>query len=393
MIAPVMPTYARAPLEFERGEGSWLISTDGEKYLDFGAGIAVNCLGHAHPKLVEALEGQARRLWHTSNLYQIPNQSKLAEKLVQHTFGDTVFFSNSGAEAMELCIKMARKYWAAKGEDRYRIITFDGCFHGRTLATVSSAATNKKLVDGFGPLLEGFDILPFGDHDALNAAAAKPDVAAIMLEPVQGEGGIRPIPHQCQRGVRELCNEHGLLMILDEVQSGAGRTGKLFAHELAGYTPDIMGIAKGIGGGFPLGACVATEDAAQGMVAGTHGSTYGGNPLATAVGNAVMDELTAPGFLDDVGRKAGFLRQRLAELADTHSDLIEEVRGEGLMLGIKFRDGTPVGDAVSAAYDQNMLTVPAGDNTMRILPPLNASDQELGEAVSRLDAACQALKA
>ena len=245
MIAPVMPTYARAPLEFERGEGCWLISTDGEKYLDFGAGIAVNCLGHAHPKLVEALEGQARRVWHTSNLYQIPGQSRLAEKLVEHTFADTVFMTNSGAEAMEMCIKMARKYWSAKGENRYRIITFDGCFHGRTLATVSSAATNNKLVDGFGPLLDGFDILPFGDHDALRAAAAKPDVAAIMLEPVQGEGGIRPIPHQCQRGVRELCDEHGLLMILDEVQSGAGRSGKLFAHENAGLHARHHGHCQG----------------------------------------------------------------------------------------------------------------------------------------------------
>ena len=392
MIAPVMPTYARAPLEFERGEGSWLITTDGEKYLDFGAGIAVNCLGHAHPKLIEALEGQARRMWHTSNLYQIPGQSRLAEKLVEKTFGDTVFFTNSGAEAMEMSIKMARKYWSAKGEDRYRIITFEGCFHGRTLATVSSAATNAKLVDGFGPLLDGFDILPFGDHDALRKYAARPETAAILLEPVQGEGGIRPIPHQCQRGVRELCDEHGLLMMLDEVQSGAGRTGKLFAHENAGYTPDIMGIAKGIGGGFPMGACVATADAAAGMTAGTHGSTYGGNPLAMAVGNAVLDELTAPGFLEDVARKAGFLRQRLAELADTHSDLIEEVRGEGLMIGIKFRDSAPVGDAVGAAYAQKMLTVPAGDNTMRILPPLNVSEADLGEAVNRLDAACQALK-
>ncbi len=392
MIAPVMPTYARAPLEFERGEGSWLIATDGEKYLDFGAGIAVNCLGHAHPKLIEALEGQARRVWHTSNLYNIAGQTALADKLVEYTFADTCFFTNSGAEAMEMSIKMARKYWSAKGENRYRIITFEGCFHGRTLATVSSAATNAKLVDGFGPLLDGFDIVPFGDFEALEAAIG-PETAAILIEPVQGEGGIRPFPHAEQRAIRALCDQHGLLMMLDEVQSGAGRTGTLFAHEQAGYTPDIMGIAKGIGGGFPMGACVATAQAAAGMTAGTHGSTYGGNPLAMAVGNAVIDELTAPGFLDEVKRKAGFLRQRLAELADTHSDLIDDVRGEGLMLGIRWKDTTPVGDAVGAAYAQNMLTVPAGDNTMRVLPPLNCSDADLGEAVNRLDAACQALKA
>lgn len=390
MIAPVMPTYARAPLEFERGEGSWLFTTGGEKYLDFGAGIAVNSLGHANPKLIEALEAQARRMWHTSNLYVIPGQAALAQKLVDNTFGDTVFFSNSGAEAMELCIKMARKYWAKKGENRYRIITLEGCFHGRTIATISSAAYNKKLVDGFGPLLDGFDIV----KPTLEAVreAIGPETAAIMFEPVQGEGGIMPISHEMQRGLRALADEHGILLILDEIQCGAGRTGTLFAHQQAGYEPDIMGIAKGIGGGFPMGAVVATEEAAAGMTAGTHGSTFGGNPLAMAVGNAVMDQLLSEGFLDEVKRKAGFLRQRLAELADTHSDLIQEVRGEGLMLGIRFRDATPVGDAVNAAYAQHMLTVPAGDNTMRILPPLNATDAELNEAVSKLDAACRALK-
>ncbi|MEM9140489.1 MAG: aspartate aminotransferase family protein [Pseudomonadota bacterium] len=392
MIAPVMPTYARAPLTFERGEGSWLITTEGEKYLDFGAGIAVNCLGHAHPKLVEALEGQARRVWHTSNLYHIPNQQSLAERLVDLTFADTVFFTNSGAEAMEVAIKMARKFWSVQGEDRYRIITFDGNFHGRTLATVSSAARNAKLVDGFGPMLEGFDILDFGDLDAVDAAI-EPQTAAIMIEPVQGEGGIRPFPHEDIRALRALCDKHGLLMIMDEIQTGVGRTGALFAHELAGVTPDIMGVAKGIGGGFPLGACLATENAAQGLTAGTHGSTYGGNPLACAVGKAVLDEVAQPEFLDEVKRKAGLLRQRLAELADTHDDLIEEVRGEGLMLGIRWKDNTPVGDAVAAAYEEKLLTVPAGANVMRVLPPLNVTDEELGQAVSRLDAACHGLKA
>ncbi|MEM7742906.1 MAG: aspartate aminotransferase family protein [Pseudomonadota bacterium] len=392
MIAPVMPTYARAPLEFERGEGSWLFTTDGEKYLDFGAGIAVNCLGHAHPKLVEALEGQARRLWHVSNLYDIPNQQRLAKQLVDATFADTVFFCNSGAEAMELAIKIARKHYAAKGEDRHEIITFEGAFHGRTLGTISSVYTNPKLVDGFGPLLPGFINLPFGDHEALKAAIG-PKTAAIMIEPIQGEGGIRPVPHQCLRGLRELCDEHGILLIFDEIQCGVGRSGTLFAHEQAGVTPDIMGIAKGIGGGFPLGACLATEDAAQGMVPGTHGSTYGGNPLGCAVGSAVMDEVTAPGFLDDVKRKASYLRQRLSELQDAHPDLIAEVRGEGLMIGIRFTDAAPVGDMVGLGYAEHMLTVPAAENTMRLLPPLNVSDDELSEAVSRIDAACKAKKA
>ena len=393
MIAPVMPTYARAPLAFERGEGSWLMTAEGERFLDFGAGIAVNCLGHAHPKLVEALESQARRVWHVSNLYDIPRQQELADKLVASTFADTMFFCNSGAEAMELAIKIARKYWSAKGQpERHEIITFDGAFHGRTIATISSAYTNPKLVDGFGPLLPGFKQVPFGDHDAVKAAIG-PQTAAIMIEPVQGEGGIKPVPHQCLRGLRELCDEHGILLIFDEIQCGVGRTGTLFAHEQAGVTPDIMGIAKGIGGGFPLGACLATEDAAQGMVPGTHGSTYGGNPLGCAVGCAVLDEVLAPGFLDEVKRKAGHLRQRLAELADTNPDMIEEVRGEGLMLGVRFKEGTAAIDVVNAAYEGKMLTVPAAENTVRLLPPLNVTDEELSECVSRLDAACQLVKA
>ena len=393
MIAPVMPTYARAPLEFQRGEGSWLMTAEGEKYLDFGAGIAVNCLGHAHPKLVEALEAQARRVWHVSNLYDIPGQKELAQKLADNTFADTMFFCNSGAEAMELAIKIARKYWSAKGQpERTEIITFEGAFHGRTIATISSAYMNPKLVDGFGPLLPGFIQVPFGDHDAVKAAIG-PNTAAVMIEPVQGEGGIKPVPHQCLRGLRELCDEHGILLIFDEIQCGVGRTGTLFAHEQVGITPDIMGIAKGIGGGFPLGACLATEDAACGMVPGTHGSTYGGNPLGCAVGNAVLDEVLAPGFLDEVKRKAGLFRQRLGELADTHSDMIEEVRGEGLMLGVRFKDGTGAMDIVNAAYDANMLTVPAAENTVRLLPPLNASDDDLSQCVKRLDAACAAVKA
>jgi len=392
VISPVMPTYARAPLEFERGEGSWLIATDGTKYLDFGAGIAVNALGHAHPKLVAALEAQARRVWHVSNLYEIPEQRRLAEKLVAETFADTVFFGNSGAEAMECCIKAARKYHHHKGNpERNRIITFEGSFHGRTIATIT-AAGQEKLVKGFGPLLPGFDLVAFGDVDAVKAAIG-PETAAILVEPIQGEGGIRPAPRGFLRALRALCDEHGLLLILDEIQCGMGRTGTLFAHEQAGITPDLMGVAKGIGGGFPLGACLATEEAASGMVAGTHGSTYGGNPLACAVGNAVMDEITAPGFLDDVKRKAGLLRQRLAEIADRHSDVIAEIRGEGLMLGLRLQDAVKNGDFVAAGRAGGVLTVPAGENVVRILPPLNISDEDLAEGVRRLENACQSVKA
>ncbi len=392
MISPVMPTYARAPFEFERGEGSWLIATDGSRFLDFGAGIAVNSLGHAHPKLVAALEAQARRLWHVSNLYEIPEQRQLAERLVDATFADTVFVTNSGAEAMECCIKAARKYFDAKGQpERNRIITFEGSFHGRTLATVS-AAGQEKLVKGFGPLLPGFDHVAFDDIEAVKAAIG-PETAAIMIEPIQGEGGIRPVEHAFMRELRALCDEHGLLLILDEIQCGMGRTGTLFAHEQAGITPDLMGIAKGIGSGFPLGACLATEEAACGMVAGTHGSTYGGNPLACAVGNAVMEEIATPEFLDEVKRKAGLLRQRLAELADANPDIIAEIRGEGLMLGLRLHESVVNGDFVAAGRENGLLTVPAGANVVRILPPLNIADEDLIEGVARLGATCQAVRA
>jgi acetylornithine/N-succinyldiaminopimelate aminotransferase len=385
-----MPTYARAPLAFELGEGSWLISTDGERYLDFGAGIAVNSLGHAHPKLVAALEAQARRLWHTSNLYEVPGQQRLAARLVEATFADTVFFCNSGAEAMELTIKMARKYWSAKGEARHRIVTFEGSFHGRTIATIS-AAGNKKHTDGFGPLLDAFDIVP-PDLEAARAAIGR-ETAGIMIEPVQGEGGIRTVPFELLRSLRTLADEHGLLLIFDEIQTGVGRTGTLFAHEQAGVAPDIMGIAKGIGGGFPMGAVLATEAAAAPLTAGSHGSTFGGNPLAMAVGNAVLDEVLAPGFLEEVARKAGLFRQRLAAVADSHPDIIEQVRGLGLMIGVRVRDGVAQADLVGAARAEHLLTVPAGDNTMRILPPLNCTDDEIAEATRRLDAACAALEA
>ena len=390
MIAPVMPTYARAPLSFEKGEGPWLYDTNGDKYLDFGAGIAVCGLGHTHPRLVEALEGQARRLWHTSNLFNIPGQEDLARKLTDVTFADTVFFTNSGLEAMECAIKMARKFHSHNGDEkRWRIITFEGSFHGRSLATIA-AAGQEKLTAGFGEMPGGFDHVPFGDHDAVKAAITD-ETAAVMIEPVQGEGGIRPVPPQCLRGLRELCDEHGILLIMDEIQSGMGRTGALFAHELAGCTPDIMGVAKGIGGGFPLGACLATERAAAGMIAGSHGSTYGGNPLAMAVGNAVVDAMTEDGFLDHVSEMAGLMRQRLAEVQDEFDDVIEEVRGEGLMLGLKLK--APNGAFVEAARAVKLLTVPAGDNVVRLLPPLIIEPEHVEVAITAIQTACEVMRA
>lgn len=388
MIPAVLPTYNRAPFSFERGEGSWLIEADGRRFLDLGAGIAVNALGHAHPALVAALTEQAGKLWHASNLYHIGPQERLAEALVAATFADTVFFTNSGTEACELAVKMARKYRYDRGEDRTTILTFEGSFHGRSSAGIA-AAGSEKLTRGFGPLLPGFVQLPWGDHDALAEAAGRPDVGAILIEPVQGEGGIRPLPDQCLKGLRDLCDEHGLLLILDEVQCGMGRTGRLFAHEWAGIRPDIMMVAKGIGGGYPIGALLATEQAARGMTAGTHGSTYGGNPLGCAVGCAVMDEITKPGFLDEVNAKAGYLRQRLEGLVAAHPDIFEGVRGAGLMLGLKCKATNT--DVVAAGYDAHILTVPAGDNVVRVLPALTISEEEIAEGVARLDAAAMAL--
>jgi acetylornithine/N-succinyldiaminopimelate aminotransferase len=375
-------------MTFVKGEGSWLIEADGRRFLDLGAGIAVNALGHAHPALVKALADQANALWHTSNLYHIPQQQMLADKLVDATFADTVFFTNSGTEACELAVKMARKYWHDKGqEDRVEIITFDGSFHGRSAAGIA-AAGSEKMTKGFGPLLGGFTHLTFGDHDALTAAASN-KTAAIMVEPVQGEGGIRPLPDQCLKGLRDLCDEHGILLILDEVQCGVGRTGKLFAHEWAGVEPDIMMVAKGIGGGFPLGAVLATEDAASGMTAGTHGSTYGGNPLGCAVGCAVLDEINTPEFLAEVNRKSGLLRQKLEGLIASNPDVFESVRGAGMMMGVKCKV-TNI-DVVNAGYDADVLTVPAADNVIRLLPALTITDEEIGEAVARLDQAAKAV--
>ena len=390
MITSVLPTYNRAPLSFVKGTGSWLIETDGRRFLDLGAGIAVNALGHAHPALTAALTEQAGSLWHTSNLYKIPQQQTLADKLVAATFADTVFFTNSGTEACELAVKMARKYWHDKGHpDKVDIITFSGSFHGRSSAGIA-AAGSEKMTKGFGPMLPGFTHLAFGDHDAL-APAITDSTAAILIEPVQGEGGIVPVPDQCLKGLRELCDANNILLILDEVQCGVGRTGKLFAHEWAGITPDIMMVAKGIGGGFPLGAVLATEEAASGMTAGTHGSTYGGNPLGCAVGATLMDIVSDPDFLADVNRKAGLLRQKLEGLVAAHPDVFDSVRGSGLMLGIKCK--APNTDVVNAGYVHEVLTVPAADNVIRLLPPLTITEEEISEAVARLDAAAQTIAA
>ncbi len=388
MIPSILPTYNRAPLTFVKGEGAWLIEEDGTRYLDLGAGIAVNALGHAHPALVEALTAQAGLLWHTSNLYHIPGQQELADRLTEATFADTVFFTNSGTEACELAVKMARKYWSVTDDPRTEILAFTGSFHGRSAAGIA-AAGSEKMTAGFGPLLPGFTHLPFGDHDALKAALTD-KVAAVILEPIQGEGGIVPVPDQCLKGLRDLCDETGALLILDEVQCGMGRTGKLFAHEWAGIEPDIMMVAKGIGGGFPVGAVLATEAAARGMTAGTHGSTYGGNPLAMSVANAVTGIVSAPAFLDEVNRKAAAFRQSLEGLVASHPDIFEAVRGAGLMLGLRCR--VPNADVVAAGYAAHVLTVPAADNVVRILPPLTITAEELTEATRRLDQAATAFE-
>jgi acetylornithine/N-succinyldiaminopimelate aminotransferase len=383
----LLPTYARTDLAFERGEGAWLTATTGERYLDFGSGVAVNALGHAHPALVTALTEQAQKVWHVSNIYRIPEGERLAARFCEATFADTVFFCNSGAEAMEAAIKMARKYHAVSGRpERFRTVTFEGAFHGRTLATLA-AGGNKKYLEGFGPVVEGFDQVT-ADLDAVRKAIV-PETAAILIEPIQGEGGVRVMPPQFLRALRALCDEHGMLLVFDEVQTGMGRTGDLFAYQHLGVTPDILSTAKGIGGGFPLGACLATAEAAKGMTAGTHGSTFGGNPLAMAAGHAVLDVVLAPGFLDRVRRNSILLRQRLAELQDRYPGVIAEVRGEGLLLGL--RAVVPNAELVDALRAEQLLTIAAGDNVVRLLPPLIVEEAELAEALARIDRACAAL--
>ncbi len=385
----MLPAYARVDLAFERGDGAWLTATDGERYLDFASGVAVNALGHSHPHLVAAITAQAAKVLHVSNLYRIPEGERLADRLCAASFADTVFFANSGAEAMEGVIKMVRKYQSANGRpERYRIITFEGSFHGRTLATLA-AAKNTKHTDGFGPMMDGFDQVPLGDIEAVKRAIG-PETAGILIEPLQGEGGIRAAPPQFFRALRALCDEHGLLLAFDEVQTGLGRLGALFGYQLRGVTPDVMGLAKGLGGGFPIGAVLGTAEASKGMTPGTHGSTFGGNPLAAAAGNAVLDVILKPGFLEQVQKTAILFKQRLAELKDRHPSVVAEVRGEGLLIGL--RAAVPYGDLVNALRDEKLLSVGAGENVVRLAPPLIIGEAEVAEAVVRIDRACTNLE-
>ena len=366
--------YAPPKIQFARGEGARLYDTDGNEYFDCTSGIAVNALGHGHPHLTETLKKQADEIWHLSNLFEIPGQAKLAGRLCDNTFADRVFFTNSGAEAMECAIKTARRYHYAQGNpERVNIITFEGAFHGRTTTTVA-AGGQEKYLEGFGPRSPGFINLPFGDHDALKAAIDD-ETAAIMVEPIQGEGGIREVPGQCLKGLRELCDEHGILLIFDEVQTGVGRCGTLFAHQRYDVEPDIMGIAKGIGGGFPMGACLAREEVAVAMVLGTHGSTFGGNPLAMAIGNAVLDVVLEDGFLDTVNEKVILFRQHMAELVDSYPDLLEDVRGVGMLMGMKAKVLNL--DIVAAMRDNGLLVVGAGNNVIRVLPPLVVTHEDI----------------
>jgi acetylornithine/N-succinyldiaminopimelate aminotransferase len=384
----VFSTYAQPDIELVRGEGVRLFDAEGRDYIDCTSGIAVNALGHGHPHLVAALKAQADGLWHLSNVFRIPGQEKLAARLCEASFADRVFFANSGAEAMECAVKTARRYHYSKGNpERVNILTFEGAFHGRTLAMIT-AGGQAKYLEGFGPRVPGFIQLPFGNHDALEAAVDD-STAAILIEPIQGEGGIRAVPPQCLRGLRELCDRHGILLIHDEIQTGMGRTGMMFAHEWAGAAPDIMALAKGLGGGFPIGACLATEEAASGMAAGSHGTTFGGNPLAMAVANAVMDIMLEPGFLEHVREMGKVLRQHLAELADTYTDLVEGVRGTGLLQGIKAR--VPNTDLIAALRQHGVLAVGAGDNVVRFAPPLIIEASELREARMRMEDALGAL--
>ncbi len=383
-----MATFARVDLAFERGEGVWLVTKDGERYLDFTSGVAVNALGHAHPHLVAAVTEQAQKLWHVSNLYEIPEAERVAQRLCAASFADVVFFCNSGAEAVEGAIKTARKYQAVSEQpERYRIITFEGAFHGRTLATLA-AGGQKKYLEGFGPTVEGFDQVPFADLTAVKKTIGV-QTAAIMIEPLMGEGGVRSVEPRFLRALRELCDQNGLLLIFDEVQSGMGRTGELFAYQRTGVAPDIMALAKALGGGFPVGAVLATNEAARGMTAGTHGSTFGGNPLAMSAANATLDIMLAPGFFDHVKKIGILFKQRLAEIKDRYPSLIAEVRGDGLLVGL--RAIVPAGELVNAIRAEKMLTVAAGDNVVRLLPPLIISEQEMAEGVARLDRACARL--
>jgi acetylornithine/N-succinyldiaminopimelate aminotransferase len=384
----LLPVFARVDLGFERGEGAWLIATNGERYLDFTSGVAVNALGHAHPHLVAALQEQATKLWHMSNLFKSPDGDKLAARLCQQSFADFVFFCNSGAEAMECAIKVTRKYHAAKGHpERYRIVTFEGAFHGRTLATLAATGSAKYL-EGFGPPMDGFDQVPHGDLEAVKKAIG-PQTAGILIEPVQGEGGVRSAPPAFFKALRQLCDDNGLLLVFDEVQTGMGRTGDLFAYRRIGVAPDVMSLAKALGGGFPIGACLATAEAASGMTPGSHGSTFGGNPLAIAAANAVLDVMLKPGFFDHVQKMSLLLKQKLASVVDRYPGVLAEVRGEGLLIGVKAV--VPSGDLVNALREEKLLTVGAGENVVRFLAPLIVTEAEIEQSVACLERACAAL--
>jgi acetylornithine/N-succinyldiaminopimelate aminotransferase len=384
----LLPVFARVDLAFERGEGSWLVATDGERYLDFTSGVAVNALGHAHPHLVAALQEQASKLWHMSNLFKSPDGERVAARLCEASFADKVFFANSGAEALECAIKLTRKFQAVSGKpERYRIITFEGAFHGRTLATLA-AGGQEKYLEGFGPRVEGFDQIPLGDLEAVKKIIG-PHTAGILIEPLQGEGGVRAPENAFFRALRQLCDDNKILLIFDEVQTGMGRTGELFAYQRIGVEPDVMALAKALGGGFPIGACLSTHAAAIGMTAGTHGSTFGGNPLAMAAANAVLDVMLAPAFFEQVQRSSLILKQKLASIIDRYPSVVNEVRGEGLLIGLKAV--VPVGDLIGALRDEKLLTVPAGENVVRLLPPLIVTEADIDEAISSLERACARL--
>ena len=390
MFPALLPTYNRTDVAFVRGEGSYLFAEDGKRYLDFGAGIAVNAFGHANPKLVSALTEQAGKLWHTSNLYRVPGQETLSQKLVDNTFADTVFFTNSGTEAIELAIKMARRYHYVNGApERFHIVSFEGAFHGRTIAAIN-AGGNEKYLEGFGPKMAGFDQVPLGDLEALKKVIG-PQTAALLIEPLQGEGGVRTVAPEYLRALRKLCDDNGLLLIFDEIQTGLGRTGKFFAYDWLGFSPDIMTVAKALGGGFPVGAVLATAEAAKGMTVGTHGTTYGGNPLAMAVSNKAIDMILAPGFLDHVNKIANYLHQQLGALVAGHPALFESVRGQGLMIGIKMK--TPSADFIAAARANGLVVLPAGDNVVRLLPPLTLSEDEAREGMDLLSKTASQMEA
>lgn len=389
MIPALLSNYAPADLSFEKGEGPYLYGNDGRRYLDFAAGIAVSSLGHAHPRLVAALTEQASKVWHVSNLFRIPGQEELAQKLVDATFADAVYFCNSGAEANECAIKMVRKYFSEQGQpQKYRVLAFEGSFHGRTLATIA-AAGQDKLLEGFGPVMDGFDHIPAGDIDAVKAAISD-ETAAILIEPVMGEGGIRVIEPQFLRALREICDEQDLLLVFDEIQTGMGRTGKLFAYEHADMAPDIMTSAKALGGGFPVGACLAVEKVAKAMTVGSHGSTYGGNPMAMAVAGAVVDVMTEDGFLDHVVEMGNHLKQGLAGIVDRHPDVIEELRGIGLHIGLKCKNENSL--LLNKLMEHGVLAAKGGDNVVRLLPPLIIEDAQISELINALDDACTELE-